>query len=215
MEHSESHGFMVTPPAGAGPGVLVLHAWWGLNETIKTICRRLAEHGFVAYAPDLYHGKVAKTVAEAEVLGAQIDANHQQAAAEVGAAARFVSERAGVGVLSVVALSLGGYYALKLADAMPEHIRKVVLFYATDGGFGGAFDHSRADYLGHFAEHDEYEPPANADRLAGTLRNAGRTVTFYQYPGARHWFFEPDVTAAYDAAAAYLAWLRTLAFLAA
>ena len=61
----------------------MLHAWWGLNDTIKAFCTRLAEAGFVAFAPDLYHGKVADTIADAETLGKALDANHLQAKAEI------------------------------------------------------------------------------------------------------------------------------------
>ena len=68
-------------------------------------------------------------------------------------------------------------------------------------------------YLGHFAENDEFEPQTEVDALEDALRQAGRLVTFYRYPGTGHWFFEPDRTDAFDAAAAELAWDRTLAFL--
>src|SRR3954452_21758486 len=88
-------GFLALPDRGFGPGVLVLHAWWGLNDTIRAVCTRLAEAGFVAFAPDLYHGKVATTIAKAEILGNAVDTNHTQAEAEVVDAARFLGERAG------------------------------------------------------------------------------------------------------------------------
>jgi carboxymethylenebutenolidase len=65
MARSQPLGFLAVPQAGQGPGVLVLHAWWGLNDTMKAFCSRLAESGFVALAPDLYHGKVADTIAGA------------------------------------------------------------------------------------------------------------------------------------------------------
>lgn len=68
MNHFQPQGFLTVPPRRKGPGVLVLHAWWGLNETIKAFCTRLAEAGFVAFAPDLYHGMVADTIAGAEAL---------------------------------------------------------------------------------------------------------------------------------------------------
>ncbi|GAB4408525.1 MAG: hypothetical protein Fur0044_01850 [Anaerolineae bacterium] len=106
--------------------------------------------------------------------------------------------------------SLGAYYALDLAAADPEHIRSVVIFY---GSGDGDFSTSRAAYLGHFAENDPYEPPANVNELEESLRRAGRPVTFYRYPGTGHWFFEPDRTEAYNQAAATLAWERTLTFL--
>jgi carboxymethylenebutenolidase len=78
---------------------------------------------------------------------------------------------------------------------------------------GGDFSNSRADYLGHFAELDEYETQTNVDSLEASLRRAGRPVTFFRYPGTGHWFFEPDRVEAYNPAAASLAWDRTLAFL--
>ena len=108
----------------------------GLNDTIKAFCTRLAESGFVAFAPDLYHGKVADTIPDAEALGQALDANHLQAKAEIADAARFLSERAGQAGrgLAVIGFSLGAYYALDLASADPEHIRSVVLFYGTGAG---------------------------------------------------------------------------------
>jgi carboxymethylenebutenolidase len=215
MTHSqplEIRGFLAAPPTGKGPGVLVLHAWWGLNDTIEAFCTRLAQSGFVAFAPDLYQGKVADNIADAEALGQALDANHLQARAEIAEAARFLGERAGQAGrgLAVIGFSLGAYYALDLAAAHPEHIRSVVLFYGT-----GPADHSRsrAAYLGHFAENDEFEPPSNVDDLEESLRRAGRPVTLYRYRDTGHWFFEPDRKDAFDQAAATLAWERTLAFL--
>jgi carboxymethylenebutenolidase len=207
-----ARGYLATPEGGEGPSVLVLHAWWGLNDTMRAICTRLAEAGFVALAPDLYHGKVADTIADAETLGKALDANHLQAKAEIADATRFLGERAGQADrgLAVIGFSLGAYYALDLAAADPEHIRSVVIFYGTGGD---DFSSSRAAYLGHFAENDPYEPQSNVDELEESLRRAGRPVTFYRYPGTGHWFFEPDRSQAYNQAAASLAWDRTLAFL--
>jgi carboxymethylenebutenolidase len=212
MTHPQPQGYLAVPPAGKGPGVLVLHAWWGLNDTIKAFCTRLAGSGFTAFAPDLYHGKVADTIPAAEALGKALDASYLQAKAEVMEAALFLNEftgQAGAG-LAVIGFSLGAYYALDLAAAAPEHIRSVVLFYGTGGG---DWTGSKADYLGHFAENDRFEPPSNVAELEAALRGAGRPVTFYRYPGAGHWFFEPDRAQAYNPAAASLAWERTLAFL--
>ena len=212
MTHTQPDGFLAVPPTGKGPGVLVLHAWWGLNDTMKAFCTRLAESGFVAFAPDLYHGKVADNIADAETLGKALDANYLQARAEIAEAARFLSERVGQTDrgLAVIGFSLGAYYALELAAADPEHIRSVVLFYGTGEG---DYSSSKAAYLCHFAENDEYEPQSNIAELEKSLHQAGRPVTFYRYPGTGHWFFEPDRPQAFNQAAANLAWDRTLAFL--
>jgi carboxymethylenebutenolidase len=192
--------------------VLVLHAWWGLNDTIKDFCTRLAQAGFVAFAPDLYHGRVATTIADAESLGKALDARHRDAKAEIAQAAAFLVQRASRGEhgLAVIGFSLGAYYALDLSAAQPEQIRAVVLFYGTGDD---DFTRAKAAYLGHFAERDPFEPPENVDALEGALTRSGHAVTFHRYAGAGHWFFEPDRTDAYDSAAARLAWERTLEFL--
>lgn len=212
MTNSQPQGFLALPPTGKGPGVLVLHAWWGLNDTIKAFCTRLAESGFTVFAPDLYHGKVADTIADAEALGKALDANHLQAKAEIADGVRVLSERADHPEqgLAVIGFSLGAYYALDLSNADPERIRSVVVFYGT-----GAEDFSsaRAAYLGHFAGNDEFEPPSNVNGLEQSLRHAGRPVTFYVYPDTGHWFFERDRQDAYSEVAANLAWDRTLDFL--
>jgi carboxymethylenebutenolidase len=211
-EESQPPGFLAVPKKGEGPPVLVLHAWWGLNGTIKALCTRLAENGFTAFAPDLYHGRVADTIPAAEELGRALDANHLQAKADVLRAGNYLAERCGKNSASVavVGFSLGAYYSLNLAATAPALVHSVVLFYGC-----GSIDHgeSRAAYLGHFAEKDEFESQAEVDALEESLKKAGRPVTFHVYPGTGHWFFEPDRTAVFNPAAAALAWDRTLAFL--
>jgi carboxymethylenebutenolidase len=183
-----------------------------LNDTIKAFCTRLAEAGFVAFAPDLYHGTVADTIADAEVLSKALDANYLQARAEVAEAARFLHARAGSTDrgLATIGFSLGASYALDISNTAPEAIRSVVVFY---GSWVEDLSHSRAAYLGHFAENDPFEPQSQVDKLDEYIRQMRRPVTFYRYPGTGHWFFEPDRTDAYDREAAALAWERTLTFL--
>src|SRR6266481_1021932 len=95
MSHSQPTGYLAVPPSGNGPGVLVLHAWWGLNDTMKSFCDRLASEGFVAIAPDLYNGNVAETIAEAETLVKSLNANYLLTEAEIVDATRFLNERCG------------------------------------------------------------------------------------------------------------------------
>lgn len=212
MTHSQPRGFLAVPPTGNGYGVLVLHAWWGLNDTMKAFCTRLAESGFMAFAPDLYHGKVTDNIAEAETLSEVLFENPNLAKADIAEATTFFEERIGQSDrgLAVIGFSLGAYFALDLSVTEPEHIRSVVIFYGTRPG---DYSQSKAEYLGHFAAVDEFEPQSNVDSLEESLKRAGRPVTFYRYSGTGHWFFEPDRPQAYNQAAASLAWDRTLAFL--
>lgn len=211
MSQHQTEGYLTFPRSGKGDPVLILHAWWGLNDTIKGYCKRLAEAGFVAFAPDLYHGKVAATIPEAQALGEALDGNFVQAKAEIADAAAFLNECAGQSGrgLAVIAFSLGAYYAVDLSVSAPESVDSVVLFYGVgDGDVGQA----RAAYLGHFAEHDEFESPEDVDAFEEAVKRSGRPITVHRYGGMKHWFFEPD-RPEYDAEAASLAWERTLEFL--
>ena len=210
MSYAQPDGYFAIPPTGTGSGVLVLHAWWGLNDTTRAFCEQLAKSGFVAFAPDLYHGKVTNNITDAETLSSELDAD--QAKADIVDATRFLKKRANQTdrSLAVIGFSLGAYYALDLSISDPEYIRSVVIFYGTRPG---DCSKSKAAYLGHFAEMDEFEPQSDVDELEAALQRAGRPVSFYRYAGARHWFFEPNCSQAFNQAAASLAWDRTLAFL--
>jgi carboxymethylenebutenolidase len=210
MQHLQPEGFLAMPAGGTGQPALVLHAWWGLNDTIRSLCERLAAEGFAVFAPDLYHGVTADTPEEAEALATALDAD--SASAQAAQAAAFIHERCGVPAagVAVIGLSLGAFYALELAAREPDRVSAVVLFYGTGPADPGR---SRAAFLGHFASSDPFEPLENVQALEAMLRQAGRPVTFYHYEGTGHWFFEPDRAQAYHAQAAALAWERTLAFL--
>jgi carboxymethylenebutenolidase len=210
MPHQQPQGFLATPPTGKGPGLIVLHPWWGLNETMKTLCKRLATEGFVAFAPDLYHGKIGTTIEEAKALTKGLD--ETKAKSDVADSVRFLSERSdltGPG-LGVIGFSLGVYFGLALSLDDPDRVRAVVVFYGTGGG---DYARSKAAYLGHFAENDDYEPAADVESMQDAMRTAGRPVTFHTYADTGHWFFEQDRPDAYNEVAAKLAWDRTVAFL--
>lgn len=212
MATTQPDGYLATPTDANDKGVLVLHPWWGLNATIRDVCDRLAEAGYITFAPDLYHGQIADTIEGAEALAQALDEKSLQAKSEIAEAVRYLAGLVGDNAdkLAVIGFSLGAYYALDLSAADPQHIGKVVLFYGT----GGAdFSTSQAAYLGHFAGDDPYEPAENVEWVQDALQEAGREVTFHTYEGTGHWFFEPDRSDAYNSSAAQLAWQRTLAFL--
>lgn len=218
-----ARGYLATPDGEAGqgaPGVVVLHAWWGLTEPFRQVCDRLAEAGFVALAPDLYQGKTATTVKEAEALASALDGEQERVRGDIAGAVRFLRqpgehESSGPaddrGKLAVAGFSLGGAYALDASVELPEEVAAVVIFYTTYPGLDYGAAH--ASYLFHFAENDPFEPAESVAEMERELRAAGKPATFYTYPGTTHWFFEANRPDAYDAAAAALAWARTLAFL--
>src|ERR1700730_7859238 len=72
---STDEGYLALPAAGSGPGVIVIQEWWGLVDHIKDVCDRFAAEGYVALAPDLYHGRSTKSPDEAGkwMMAMQID----------------------------------------------------------------------------------------------------------------------------------------------
>ncbi|HLY29758.1 MAG TPA: dienelactone hydrolase family protein [Ktedonobacterales bacterium] len=214
---STAPGYLATPDATSGPGVVVLHEWWGLTEPFRQACDRLAEAGFVALAPDLYRGKTTANIEEADVLGAALDEKVEQWRGDITGALHFLRQHGatspvdGRGAFGFVAFSLGGSYALDMSINLAEEIAAVVTFYATYPGLD--YHNAQAAYLCHFAEHDPYVSAESAAELEQALRAAGRPVTVYTYPGTKHWFFDTNRPDAYNAAAATLAWERTIAFL--
>ena len=208
MTSSQPLGYLAKPATGTGLGVLLLHAWWGLNDTIKAICEKLASAGFVAFAPDLYEGKVTDSIAGAEALATALD--DDKAKATLVEATTFLAETAvSSDNLAVIGFSLGASYALHLAATQPC-FKTAVIFYGTGDS---DLTHSQAQFLGHFAAEDEYEPQEFVDYVENSLKTAGRPYTFHTYPNTGHWFFEPDRTDAYNKTAADLAWERTITFL--
>lgn len=212
MTTTQPDGYLALPDSGTGKGVLVLHAWWGLNDTIKTLCTRLADEGFVAFAPDLFHGNVATTIEAAQAQTRSESENAESIRNDIKNAIAFLKEHAegADNGIAVVGFSFGAYYALEVSDTAPADIHSVVIFYGTGHE---EFTNSQAAYLGHFAENDDYEPQEYVEHLKNAIEGAGRSVTFHYYPNTGHWFFEPDRTDAYNEAAAALAWERTLEFL--
>ena len=215
---SSAPGYLATPDGAAGgPGVVVLHAWWGLTEPFRQACDRLAAAGFVALAPDLYHGKTTAVIEEAEVLAQSLD--QERASGDVAGAVQFLrryeqqpaAAAAIRSALGILGFSLGGAFALETSVSLADEVAAVVIFYATYTG--PEYQRAKAVYLGHFAENDPFEPAESVVELEQALQTAGRQATFYTYPGTTHWFFEANRPDAYNADAAALAWERTLSFL--
>jgi carboxymethylenebutenolidase len=205
----EAAAYLALPDSQPAPGVLVLHPWWGLNEDIKGVCDRLAEAGFVALAPDLYDGRIATTIEEAEKYSDLMDKDAARELTRAAADALLAHEMCNGNQVGVVGFSLGGMYAVWLAHDQPSLVSAVVLFY----GLGWANQtNTQASYLGHFAENDPYEDDDYRDEFEQTLKENGRPTTFHIYPDTGHWFFEPSRPDAYNQAAAELAWERTLNF---
>src|SRR5688572_28383636 len=112
-------GYLALPESGSGPGVIVIQEWWGLVDHIKDIAERFAAEGFVALAPDLYHGEATTEPDEAQKLMMAIDM--QWAAKELSGAVDYLHGRSDVrGKIGVTGFCMGGGLALTLASIRPD-----------------------------------------------------------------------------------------------
>lgn len=205
--------YLSFPETDSGPGIVVIQEWWGLNDHIRDVADRFADAGFVALAPDLYHGEVAQSPDEARKLSMAL--NIAQASAEVGAAAQHLLAMPQVSPkkIGVVGFCMGGQLALCAAADHPNVIAACVDFYGAHGKAKLDPAKLQVPVLAHFGRNDPIVKRGDAESLVNGLSAAGKFVDAYYYDGAGHAFFNETRPSAYDPAAASLAWDRTLAFL--
>ncbi len=206
-----SEGYLALPGSGTGPGVIVIQEWWGLVPHIKEVVERFAGAGFVALAPDLYHGVQAREPDEAGklIMGLAMD----QAARDIAGAADYLAARPEVaGAVGTVGFCAGGSLAL-WAGTLSERIRAAVAFYPAMpwermspqwGNYAG-----KAALI-HCDEADGLSGAPGIQTAKKAIEAAGGEVVVYDYPGTHHAFFNDDRPEAYDATAASTAWARTL-----
>ena len=170
-------GYLAVPASGSGPGVVVIQEWWGLVDHIKDVCDRFAEAGFVALAPDLYHGR--STTEPDEAAKAMMALRMEQAARDMSGAVDEVQRRSSGNAVGVIGFCMGGGLALVLATQRPDAVKAVVPCYGLIPWPDARPDYSAlsARVQGHYAENDEYFSPENAHQLADELarsRQGGR-----------------------------------------
>jgi carboxymethylenebutenolidase len=202
-------GLLTTPNGKGGPGVVLVHAWWGLNDFAAQTAKNLAKEGFVVLAPDLYNGAVAKTPVTAKKLRSKVDSKWARMALEGAVEYLRRDDRSHGHTVGLVGFSYGAWWGLWLAADHPS-VKAVVTFY---GSRAMDYTKSQAAFQAHFAETDEFESTKGVKAMQAAIAQAGREAEFHTYPDTGHWFFEKDVKAAYDAKAAKLAWERTVKFL--
>ena len=195
----------------SGPGVIVIQEWWGLVPHITDIADRFAAEGFVALAPDMYHGEMTD---EPDMAGKLLmSMNLATAGKDLSGAVDLLQERTGRTKVGVTGFCMGGGLALMAACLRPDAIAAAAPFY---GGMRPdtviEWDNLAAVVEGHYAATDRgTAAPEAVKELEATLRAKGKNATFHVYPGTQHAFFNDTRPEVYDAAVAKTAWDRTLA----
>jgi carboxymethylenebutenolidase len=211
---STAVGYLATPEGGQGPGVIVIQEWWGLVDHIRDVCDRFAAVGYVALAPDLYHGV---TIAEPDEAGkAMMALKMDQAAKDMSGAVDELVRRSGRPKIGVIGFCMGGGLALVLATQRPDAVAAVVPCYGVIAWPDAQPDYSQltAAVQGHYAGNDDFFTPEAAEALGEQLRALGKDVEIFIYPDTDHAFFNDTRPEVYDADAAQAVWDRSLAFFA-
>ena len=207
-------GYLATPSAGRGPGVIVIQEWWGLDDHIVSICDRLATEGFVALAPDLYGGRVAHGSDDAGAMMQQLPV--EQAAADLGGSVDFLLGHDQVTGTQVgaVGFCMGGGFVLLLAAQQGDKIAAAVPFYGVGPAIPDTYTTLTADLQGHYGEQDGTYPVADARRLEQQLEAESQgSVEFFYYDAGHAFNNDTDRMGTYDPDAAQAAWTRTVDFL--
>jgi carboxymethylenebutenolidase len=196
-------------PEGNGPGIVVIQEWWGLVDHVKDLCDRFAAEGFVALAPDLYHGKATTEPDEAGKLLMSMDI--ERAGKDMGGAVDYLLAHGRVQPkkIGTVGFCMGGNLALLLATLKP--VDAAVAFYPyprTEPNFANI----KANVLLHIAENDQAPTPEMAAKIVQQVGAAGKKAEMFVYPGTDHAFFNDTRPEAYVPDAAKQAWQRTLDF---
>ena len=187
-------GYLATPPQGSGPGVLVIQEWWGLDTGIKQQADRLGAAGFVALAPDLYHGQLAGHDEMDKASQLMQSLPPDRAARDMSGAIDFLRSHPSVkgNGIGVVGFCMGGMLAFIIAANRPDAVKAVVPFYGfPQGAAEPDWSKLSAKIRGHMAEKDDYFTPDGARALEKKLRGMGKDVTLTVHPGTGHAFMGP------------------------
>ena len=194
------------------PGLIVIQEWWGLNDNIQAMTRRLAAEGYVALAVDFYDGQVAETPDQARSLVQAALEKPNRLEQNVVAAYNYLSKELNAPTIGSIGWCLGGAWSLNTALALPTQLDAAVIYYG-----GLVTDRERLEPLqmpiqGHFGALDTRPSPATVREFEAALNDLGKTAQIYIYDGANHAFANPS-GARYNPEAAELAWERTIDFL--
>jgi carboxymethylenebutenolidase len=206
-----SEGYLALPASGSGPAVIVIQEWWGLVPHLVEVADRFARAGFVALAPDLYHGRHTTEPDEAAKLMAGL-AMDQAARDLTGAAAYLAGHGRVTGRVGAAGFGLGGSLATWSAT-LSEHVVAAASFYPVLPWERMSPDWDR--YAGkasvvHCSEQDGTSAAAGIQFARRMIEGAGGTCTVYDYPGTSHAYFNDDRPEVYHGVASASAWARTL-----
>lgn len=194
------------------PAVIMIHEWWGLDDTVRLMADRLAGEGYIVFAVDLFAGKVASTPTEARALMMDAIEDPESTRENIKAALEFVGDIAGAPRVGSLGWSYGGGVSLSAAQMFPTELDAAVLYYGQVTNDEEALRPIGVPILGLFGADDAGIKVAAVKDFRDALGRLRKNYDVHIYPGVGHAFANPNGDN-YDAAAAEDAWRRTVKFL--
>lgn len=204
-------GYLAKPEgAEAGPAVILIHEWWGLNDNIRAMADKLASQGYTALAVDMYGGQVAESPDKAKKYMSAAMADPQSGVQNLIAAREFLEEK-GAEKVGVIGWCFGGGWALEAGITQGTELDAVVMYYGRVKTEQEEVAPLAAPLLGLFGAEDTGIPPDQVKKFEAALDTAGEDAQIHIYEGAGHAFANPSGQN-YQKEAAEDAWQKTLAF---
>ena len=213
IEGKEVQGYLVRPERVDEnlPGMIVIHEWWGLNDNIRMMTRRLADQGYAALAVDLYRGKVAETPDSAGTYARAVGSNPEPAEKNINQAIAWLSDNQSITKTGIIGWCFGGGWSLSASLAFPDKIDATVIYYGrlvTDPDRLQVLD---MPILGIFGAEDRGFRLNSVREFESALNSLDKNASIHVYEGANHAFANPSGTR-YNPEAAEDAWEKTVAF---
>jgi carboxymethylenebutenolidase len=194
------------------PGILLIHEWWGLNDSARTLARRLAGEGFVVLAIDLYGGEVASSSAQAQGLMTRVMTDPAAALDNIRQGIEYLRRYALAPRVATIGWSFGGTWSLQAGITHAENVDATVMYYGQIVTDDVEMDRLDNPLLGIFAGADESITADSVVSFRASLRRAGKNAEIRIYPDMRHEFATPG-SGSWNAEQAEDAWVRTIDFL--
>jgi carboxymethylenebutenolidase len=213
-QRSNLVGYLAMPQDAAEPlpGIIVIHEWWGLNDNIKAMTRRLAGEGYVVLAVDLYGGARAETPEAAQALMTALLAEPEAARGNLGQAYDYLEKYALAPRIASLGWCLGGGWSLQTALLYPNSLDAMVMYYGQVLTDRSRLAPLNVPILGFFGAEDESIPVREVREFRTALNELGKNAEVLIMPQADHAFANPS-GGNYNEKAATEAWDTTLKFL--
>ncbi len=211
----DARGHLAVPDSGSGPGLIVLQEWWGLNDQIKGVADRLAGQGFVALAPDLYHGELAghDEMDKAGQLMSQLPAD--RAARDMSGAVDFLVDHdatTGDGV-GAIGFCMGGLMTMMVSALRGDRVKAAMPFYGFPAPDGEPdWSNLSAVVRGHMASPDDFFTPEAARDLESRLQGMGKDVQFTIHEAGHAFMNETNAIGTFNADLADQVWPQVYEF---